>query len=95
MFKEIFLEIACFFGREREDRVIEILENCGFDARIGICVLIEKSLLTRTNKILCMHDLLQEMGREIVCEQSYFEPGNRSRLWLSKDLYHVLARNKV
>ncbi|XP_030964557.1 TMV resistance protein N-like [Quercus lobata] len=91
MWQNIFLDIACYFKGERKDRVIEILENCGFDARIGISVLVDKSLLSIGNKKLWMHDLLQEMGREIICRESLDEPGQRSRLWLCKDLFHVLT----
>ncbi len=78
-----------------KDRVIEILENCGFDARIAISVLMDKSLLTIENKKLWMHDLLQEMGREIVRRESLKEPGKRNRLWLRKDLFNVLTKDTV
>ena len=75
-------------------RVMEILENCGFDAAIGISVLMDKSLITIEIGQLQMHDLLQEMGREIIRRESE-EPGNRSRLWLCEDLLHVLTNNTV
>ena len=42
-----------------------------------------------------MHDLLQEMGREIVRQESYEEPGKRSRLWLCKDLLHIMTKDTV
>ncbi|XP_075673046.1 disease resistance protein RPV1-like, partial [Castanea sativa] len=92
MVKEIFLDIACFFRGERKHKVVEILENCGFDARIGISVLMDKSLLTIEFGELRMHDLLQDMGREIIRRESA-EPGKRSRLWLREDLLHVLTNN--
>ncbi|XP_075648612.1 TMV resistance protein N-like [Castanea sativa] len=92
MWKMIFLDIACFFRGKLEDQVTEILENCGFQAKIGIRVLVEKSLLTIENNKLLMHDLLQEMGWEIVRQESLKEPGERSRLWLRKDLSHVLMK---
>ena len=95
MWKEIFLDIVCFFRGKMEDRVIEILENCGFDARIDISVLMDKSLLSIENNKLWMHDLLQEMGREIIRLESRGEPGKRSRLWLRKDLFHVLKKDTV
>jgi hypothetical protein len=66
MWKEIFLDIACFFSGKRKDHVIKILEKCGFDATIGIRVLIDNSLLTIEKENLWMHSLLQDMGREIV-----------------------------
>ncbi|KAM1211950.1 hypothetical protein ACFX1X_003662 [Malus domestica] len=40
-----------------------------------------------------MHDLLQEMGWAIVCEQCVEEPGKRKRLFNAKDVYHVLKNN--
>ena len=95
MWKEIFLDIACFFRGKTKDRVVEILEKCGFDARIGIRVLIDKSLLAIENNKLCMHDLVQEMGKEIIRQESRGEPGKRSRLWLIEDLFHVLTKDTV
>ena len=95
MWKEIFLDIACFFRGKTKDLVVEILEKCGFDARIGISVLIDKSLLTIENNKLCMHDLVQEMGKEIIRQESRGEPGKRSRLWLIEDFFHVLTEDTV
>ena len=42
-----------------------------------------------------MHDLLQDMGKEIVRRESPKEPGGRSRLWLYEDVIHVLKNNSV
>eukprot|EP00257_Ricinus_communis_P025626 XP_025013040.1 disease resistance protein RPS6-like [Ricinus communis] len=47
---------------------------------------------TSTSK-LELHDLLQEMGRKIVFEESK-NPGNRSRLWIPEDVCYVLNENK-
>ena len=99
MWKEIFLDIACFFTGLEKNYVIHILENCGFDAKIGIRVLVGKSLLTPTYKCnyeyLGMHDLLKEMGQKIVRRQSCGELGKQSRLWLLEDLFCVLENNMV
>ncbi|KAG7942560.1 hypothetical protein I3843_16G109700 [Carya illinoinensis] len=40
-----------------------------------------------------MHDLLQEMGKEIVRQESPKEAGERSRLWFHEDVRHVLEEN--
>ncbi|KAM1348131.1 hypothetical protein FF1_002411 [Malus domestica] len=90
--KDIFLDIACFFKGEYKDRVVEILDGCGFNPGIGIDVLVKKSLITISDNMVLMHDLLQKMGQAIVGQQSK-EPGERSRLWLSKDIFRVLKEN--
>ncbi|RVW64945.1 Disease resistance-like protein DSC1 [Vitis vinifera] len=88
--KDIFLDIACFFRGRGKTFVRKILESCGFTVVSGIENLIDKSLitLTRDNR-LEMHDLLQEMGWQIVRKTSK-EPGKRSRLWEQKDISHIL-----
>ncbi|ESR54979.1 hypothetical protein CICLE_v100235052mg, partial [Citrus x clementina] len=92
--KKIFLDIACFFKWKTRDYVLKILEGCGFSPVVGIEVLIEKSLLTvHENNRLWMHDLIQEMGHQIVRRQSPDEPGKRSRLWKEADVHHVLSQN--
>ena len=42
-----------------------------------------------------MHDLLQDMGQEIIRRESPMEPGRRSRLWIYEDVIHVLKNNNV
>ncbi|XP_052195826.1 TMV resistance protein N-like isoform X2 [Diospyros lotus] len=93
--KEIFLDIACFFKWKSKDYAMDILDACGFHADIGIRVLEDKALVTITNNKINMHDLIQEMGRHIVNEESPKEPGRRSRLWKDKDIYHTLAKKTV
>ena len=46
-------------------------------------------------KKLWMHDLLEEMGLEIVRQQSMKEPGKRSRLRIAEDICHVFTNNTV
>ncbi|XP_054777352.1 disease resistance protein RUN1-like isoform X2 [Prosopis cineraria] len=92
--KIIFLDIACFFREELLDSIDEIVEACGYGARFYIEVLIDKSLITITeNGHFCMHDLIKQMGREIVREEAPSNPGKRSRLWYYKDVLEVLHEN--
>ena len=93
--KEIFLDIACFFNHEVEDHAVQILEILGCHPGIGLRVLIEKSLLKISNNELLMHDLLRDMGRDIVRQESCNEPGKRRRLWLYEDIDLVLRNNTV
>ncbi|KAK9288968.1 hypothetical protein L1049_017439 [Liquidambar formosana] len=93
MEKDIFLDVACFFIGENEDYVTTALESCGFCANIGLRVLTQRSLITMSNHKVWMHDLLREMGQEIVRQESPKDPEKRSRLWLQEDAYRVLKKN--
>ncbi|KAH9725567.1 ADP-ribosyl cyclase/cyclic ADP-ribose hydrolase [Citrus sinensis] len=91
--KNIFLDIACFFKGEDKEFVIKFLDACGFAAQIGISDLVDKSLIIIHGNSITMHDLLQEMGREIVRQESVNNPGERSRLWHHEDIIEVLTSN--
>ncbi|XVE78617.1 hypothetical protein DITRI_Ditri13aG0160600 [Diplodiscus trichospermus] len=93
--RNIFLDIAFFFKLYDRDHVTKILKSCYGDAsHCGISNIADKCLLNVTeDNRLWMHDLLQEMGQNIVRQESK-EPGKRTRLWSPKDVYHVLKDNK-
>ena len=42
-----------------------------------------------------MHDLIRDMGREIVCKEDPKGPRKRSRLWLHEDAFDILTNHKV
>ena len=94
--QDIFLDLACFFKGLYKDYVVNILNSCNLYLVIGIKKLIDKCLITidQFNK-LWMHDLLQQMSREIVRQESPQIPGLCSRIWHYKDACEVLMENKV
>ncbi|XP_050257399.1 disease resistance protein RPV1-like isoform X20 [Quercus robur] len=93
--KEIFLHIACFLNHKEKDHVLEVLDSLGLHPVIGLKELIDKSLLKITYMhIVWMHDLLEEMGKDIVRNECLNDPGKRSRLWCYKDIESVLKKNK-
>ncbi|XP_045788673.1 disease resistance protein RUN1-like isoform X4 [Trifolium pratense] len=92
--KEIFLDIACFFNRYWEDYVKKVLNCCGFNADIGLRVLIDKSLLSISDdEIIIMHSLLEELGKNMVQEMSTKESRKWTRVWLHKQLQNVMLEN--
>nr|GEX89021.1 TMV resistance protein N-like isoform X1 [Tanacetum cinerariifolium] len=86
--KKIFLHIACIFKGMERGYVTRVLDSFGFEAVSGITVLIEKSLLTISNGNLHMHDLIQEMGRYIVCE-CY----PHTIVWVPEEIKEVMTTN--
>ncbi|VVA38423.1 PREDICTED: TMV resistance [Prunus dulcis] len=92
--KEVFLDIACFFkGKSRRDVTEILLVAGGLNPMYSIEVLIEKALISVEGNQILMHNLLEEMGKDIVRQESPGEPGQRSRLWFHEDVYHVFANN--
>ncbi|MFQ6668852.1 hypothetical protein Gotur_034344, partial [Gossypium turneri] len=91
--KDIFLDIACFFKGENRDYVTRIMDACYASAHSGIENLIDRSLIYVSQNQIAMHDLLQQMGWNVVCKESPLEPKRRSRLWISNDIYDVLIEN--
>ncbi|XP_059455225.1 TMV resistance protein N-like [Corylus avellana] len=60
----------------------------------GIDVLIESSLITIHGNVLEMHNLLRDIGREIVRQESPEDPSQRSRLWFHEDVRRVLENGE-
>ncbi|XLS71173.1 hypothetical protein HN51_028038 [Arachis hypogaea] len=92
--KQIFLDIACFFKRELVEYVVNLLDSYGLYAAIGMRSLLDRALIAISHNCVRMHDLIQELGWDIVCQQSSGNPENRSHLWDSNDIQDVLGNNK-
>ena len=92
--KEIFLDIACFFKGYNMGEVVNILGSCDLYPEYGIGKLIDKCLVTLECGHLSMHDLVQQIGREIAQQESK-ELQQRSRIWRYKDAYKLLTGNMV
>ncbi|KAG7945476.1 hypothetical protein I3843_15G153800 [Carya illinoinensis] len=90
--KNVFLDIACFFNGQLQldDVIIKILDSSGFCPNFSIPRLREKCLISEFDGRLQMHDLLRDMGREVVRQESPENPGARRRLFFHKDVREVL-----
>lgn len=94
--RDLFLDIACFFIGLKKSYVTKILDECDYYTTVGIENLVDRCLLTiDSDNKLRMHQLIQDMGREIIRKQSPKEPGERSRLWYYKDSFKVLKEETV
>ncbi|WCJ18065.1 disease resistance protein (TIR-NBS-LRR class) putative [Euphorbia peplus] len=88
--KEIFLDITCFYKGKDRVHVERLLGTHG--TKMGISRLADKSLISISFNKIYMHDLLQQMGKDIICEENQI--GKRSRLWKPKDIYYVFTKDK-
>ena len=89
--KNMFLDIACFLNGEGVGIADRLFQFC--DCSVDISYLIDKCLLTESSKgEVQMHNLLQEMGREIEREKQL---PDRVRLWNYKDIAKVFKSKKV
>ncbi|KAG2301820.1 hypothetical protein Bca52824_030471 [Brassica carinata] len=75
--KNIFLDIACFFKGDTTDRVMQVLDGCGFFPCIGIDYLVEKSLVTICENRVEMHNLIQDVAKEIHNQEVMLGMGRR------------------
>ncbi|KAL2966508.1 hypothetical protein AAZX31_16G121700 [Glycine max] len=97
--KSIFLDIACCFKDYELGELQDILyAHYGRCMKYHIGVLVKKSLINIHGswdyKVMRLHDLIEDMGKEIVRRESPTEPGKRSRLWSHEDINQVLQENK-
>ncbi|KAK2421656.1 TMV resistance protein N [Trifolium repens] len=95
--QSVFLDIACCFKGYDLKEVEDILyAHYGREMEYHIGVLVEKSLvkiIEDTKPRVILHDLIEDMGKEIVRQESPNEPGKRSRLWFHEDIFQVLEKN--
>ncbi|KAL9330285.1 hypothetical protein ACSQ67_005288 [Phaseolus vulgaris] len=57
-------------------------------------ILKDRGLISVINGTIVMHDLIQEMGKEIVRKECPQHPGKRSRLFNAEEICEVLRKNK-
>ncbi|XP_057745813.1 disease resistance protein RPV1-like isoform X2 [Arachis stenosperma] len=92
--KNIFLDIAFFFRGEYKDNVISFLDSCGFYGDIGISTLERKALITIFGNRIGMHDLIQQMGWEVVRRESNKDSGKLTRINKAEDFCNLLKNSE-
>ncbi|CAK9225230.1 unnamed protein product [Sphagnum troendelagicum] len=92
----MFTDIACFLIGKDEQMAMQIFESCisYTGPQVSFHALMDKSLVTLdSDRRIRMHDLLRDMGRNVVTKQSQIE-GQRSHLWDPAMAERVLRKNQ-
>ncbi|XLU58796.1 hypothetical protein S245_053444, partial [Arachis hypogaea] len=93
--QSVFLDIACCFkGYELEELAYILQAHYGSCMKYYIGVLVEKSLIKIDQFRITLHDLIEDMGKDICREKWSKVPGKHSRLWFYKDIIKVLEDNQ-
>uniref|UniRef100_A0A6N2LJP5 TIR domain-containing protein n=1 Tax=Salix viminalis TaxID=40686 RepID=A0A6N2LJP5_SALVM len=92
--QKTFLDLACFFIGRNKEYVSHVLEaRCGYNPEDDLGTLGERSLIkVNVSGKISMHNLLRDMGREIIHKESPDHPGKRSRIWKYEDAWNVLSK---
>ncbi|CAI0473740.1 unnamed protein product [Linum tenue] len=94
--KQIFLDIACFFVGVNKESPIFMWSDCDFYPGSAIRTLVLRSLIRINEKDeFWMHDHIRDLGRAIVREENFRNPGKRSRVWSNKDALNMLESGEV
>ena len=72
-----------------------LLKGHGYDPKYHIGVFVEKSLMVIDYEQVKIHDLIVQMGKEIVESESPSNLENWSRLWSYKGILFILEDYKV
>ncbi|KAL9310784.1 putative TIR domain, P-loop containing nucleoside triphosphate hydrolase [Arabidopsis thaliana] len=95
--KDLFLYIACLFNNKRIEKVEEHLAEKSVNVKQGLHVLTEKSLISIEDGRIKMHNLLEQLGKEIVRHglghQPIREPGKRQFLVDTRDICELLTND--
>ncbi|XP_056166898.1 disease resistance protein L6-like isoform X2 [Syzygium oleosum] len=93
--KQIFLDIACFLFNEKKTDATYMWADSKFYPKRGIEVLTKRCLIkVLDNGRFWMHNQLIDLGRHIVRQESPFNPGKRSRLWVAEEALEIIRTKK-
>ncbi|CAK9880608.1 unnamed protein product, partial [Sphagnum jensenii] len=92
----MFLDIACFMIGQREHIAMQIFEACYKGPAPSFSLLKDKCLVKLDeNRRIVMHDLLRDMGRQVVKNESdSIEKGPPSHLWDPEMVQQVLQNKE-
>ena len=92
--KEIFLEMVFSFRGANIDNVVQFLAGCGYFPRVGIDVLVDKSLVTVSDNIVQMHNLIYDVGIQII-KDSTEETEMAYRFVDASNIQSIVEENEI
>ncbi|KAG2329604.1 hypothetical protein Bca52824_000784 [Brassica carinata] len=92
--KIVFLYVAGCFNGEYMDRAIMVLDPFVIKSKPRLVTLMEKSLISMSNNTrLWVHDLLQDMAKDITCEGKMNKPWKLKMMWNFLDIKGLFTEN--
>ncbi|XP_048132822.1 disease resistance protein RPV1-like [Rhodamnia argentea] len=93
--RHIFLDVACFFIGCDKEMVIHMWDETKLFPEEALEVLQHMSLIKIIRKSeLWMHDLIRDLGREIIRQDSNMATEKQTRVWDADDALDLLRRNQ-
>ena len=94
--KKLFLKIAFHFIGKEKNYTLRLHQDSDISLESKLRFLGCRCLVTvDCSNRLTKHDIIKEMGREIVRKQSFEEPGEYSGLWSQEDGFGVSKYHTV
>ncbi|KAF3533397.1 hypothetical protein DY000_02039158 [Brassica cretica] len=91
--KDLFLYIACLFEGESISYLEKCLAHSDLEVKHGLRVLANNSLISITDEHLVMHNLVEQLGKEIIRQEHKDEPERRKFLVDAREICDVLTDN--
>ncbi|XP_039167770.1 disease resistance protein RUN1-like isoform X2 [Eucalyptus grandis] len=91
--QRIFLDVACIFIGYDKRIVIHMWESCDYNPHLSLGVLQQRSLIKiREDNRLWMHDLLRDIGRNIIQQGSGMKPEKQQWVWTHDQALDILEK---
>ncbi|XP_056165299.1 disease resistance protein RPV1-like [Syzygium oleosum] len=93
--RQVFLDIACFFVNEDKTYPFYMWDDCGYYPHDALEVLFLMSLIKiKDDNTFWIHDQVRDLGRQIVREENFNDPCERSRVWNFEEALSILKRKE-
>ncbi|XP_030540742.2 disease resistance protein L6-like [Rhodamnia argentea] len=89
--RQVFLDIACLFVYRDKTYPFYMWDACGYYPHDALEALVLTSLIKiKYGSTLWMHDQVRDLGRDIVRQENFNDPRERSRVWNPEEALSIL-----